>query len=83
MSAETPLIVAEAAARFNVSPHTVRSWIAQGKLGYVKLGRAVRIPPTEIQRVLAGGSVPASVPLTTGAVTPHSRGTSPGTRAGG
>jgi excisionase family DNA binding protein len=57
--ATTPLTVRQAAEELNVSVHTVRAWMAQRRLGYVRLGRAVRIPEAEIRRLLERGTVPA------------------------
>jgi excisionase family DNA binding protein len=51
--------VKQAAEELNVSEHTIRSWITQRKLGHVRLGRAVRVPALELQRLLDRGSVPA------------------------
>ena len=55
-----PRTVVQAAEELNVSRSTVRAWIAQRRLGYVRLGRAVRIPAAEIRRVLETGFVPAA-----------------------
>ena len=54
-----PLTVKEAAAELNVSVYTIRAWVAQRRIGHVRLGRAVRVPAAEIQRLLDRGSVPA------------------------
>jgi len=54
-----PLRVREAAAQLGLSQHTVRAMIARRKLGYFRLGRAIRIPAAEVQRVLAAALVPA------------------------
>jgi len=51
--------VLEAAEQMNVSKHTVRAWLAQRRIGHVRLGRAIRIPAAEIQRLLDRGAVPA------------------------
>jgi excisionase family DNA binding protein len=53
-----PRTVAEAAAQLNLSKATIRAWIAQRRLGHVRLGRAVRIPAEEIDRMLTAGYVP-------------------------
>jgi excisionase family DNA binding protein len=53
-----PLTVSQAAEELNLKPSTIRAWIAQRRLGHVRLGRAVRIPAAEIQRVLDSGFVP-------------------------
>ena len=52
--------VNEAARELNVSRATIRAWIVQRRLGFVRLGRAIRIPAGEIRRVLDAGFVPAS-----------------------
>ncbi len=53
------LSVSQAAQALGLKPGTIRAWIAQRKLGHVKLGRAVRVPRTEIERLLREGAVPA------------------------
>ena len=60
ISTESPRTVAQAAAELNVSPSTVRAWLAQRRLGFVRLGRAVRVPSAEIRRLLETGYVPAA-----------------------
>jgi excisionase family DNA binding protein len=59
MSRERPRTVKEAADELGLSPHTIRLWIAQRKIGHVRLGRAVRVPATEIARLVERGTVPA------------------------
>ena len=49
------LDVVEAAELLRVSPYTIRSWIRKGVLGATKLGRLVRIEPSEVQRLIASG----------------------------
>jgi len=56
---QQPRTVAEAAVALNVSPSTIRSWVFQRRIGCVRLGRAVRIPGAEIDRLLEAGFVPA------------------------
>lgn len=53
------LTAQEAANALGLSIHTIRAWMAARKVGYVRLGRAVRIRQTEINRLIARGSVPA------------------------
>jgi len=53
------LTVSQVAQALGLKPATIRAWIAQRKLGYVKLGRAVRVPRTEVERLLREGAVPA------------------------
>lgn len=38
----------EFAKRIDVSPRTVRRWIAEGKLPYVKVGNAMRVDVTKV-----------------------------------
>ena len=52
--------VPEAATEMNVSQATIRAWIGQRRIGYVKLGRSVRIPGAEIRRKRESGYVPPS-----------------------
>jgi len=54
------LRVPEFAERVGLRPSTVRSWILHRRISYVRVGpRAIRIPETEAQRLLAVGFVPA------------------------
>ena len=46
------------AEELTLKPSTIRVWIKQRRLGHVRLGRAIRIPATEIQRVIDEGYVP-------------------------
>jgi excisionase family DNA binding protein len=52
------LTVKEAAEDLGLSVHTIRSWVAQRTLASVRLGRAVRVPETEIQRLIDEGTTP-------------------------
>lgn len=54
-----PRTVAEAAVELSLSQATIRSWIASRRIGFVRLGRAVRVPSSEIARLLDTGYVPA------------------------
>jgi excisionase family DNA binding protein len=53
-----PRTVEQAASELNLSKATIRAWIAQRRLGHVRLGRAVRIPAGEVRRLLEQGYVP-------------------------
>ena len=53
-----PRTVEQAADELNLSRATIRAWIAQRRLGHVRLGRAIRIPADELRRVLEAGYVP-------------------------
>jgi len=46
------LTVAEVASRLRVSTKTIRRVIARGELHAVRIGRAVRIDPQEIERLI-------------------------------
>jgi excisionase family DNA binding protein len=59
MDTEPPLTVKEAAKTLNLSVACLRSWMAARKVAYLKLGRAIRIPASEIKRLVAASTVPA------------------------
>ncbi len=60
MTQQRLLRVSEAAELLAVRESTVRAWLLKRRLGKVRVGRrAVRIPFTEIDRLIAEGSVPA------------------------
>ena len=50
--------VAQTAEELGLSQSTIRAWIGQRRIGFVRLGRAVRIPAGEIERLLERGYVP-------------------------
>lgn len=56
------LTVAESASELGLKPGTLRAWISQRRIGIVRLGRAVRIPLEEIERLIAEGTLPARAP---------------------
>jgi excisionase family DNA binding protein len=51
--------VQQASRILQLSPHTLRAWIAKRKVGVVRLGRVVRIQLTEIERLIEQGQIPA------------------------
>jgi excisionase family DNA binding protein len=54
------LTVHEAAQELGLRPSTVRAWLLRRKLGFIRLSaRCVRIPRSEIERIINDGSVPA------------------------
>jgi excisionase family DNA binding protein len=55
---EPPYTVDQTATALNLSKACIRAWIAQGRIAYLRLGRAIRIPASEIQRLLDHGTVP-------------------------
>jgi excisionase family DNA binding protein len=56
---DKPRTVDEAADELNVSKFTVRAWFYQRKIAHIRLGRCVRIPASEIRRLLEEGFCPA------------------------
>lgn len=59
MKQEPPYTVPETATVLNLSVPTIRSWIAQGRIGHIRLGRAIRVPVSEPARLLEEGFTPA------------------------
>jgi excisionase family DNA binding protein len=53
------LKVPEAAEMLALSQKTVWQWIGERRIGVVRLGRAVRIPQAEIDRLMEEGTTPA------------------------
>ena len=53
------LKVPEAADMLALSQKTVWQWIGERRIGVVRLGRAVRIPISEIERLVEEGTTPA------------------------
>jgi len=56
---DSNLTVDQTAKVLNLSPFTIRAWIGQRRLGHVRLGRAIRVPMSEINRLLEAGTRPA------------------------
>jgi excisionase family DNA binding protein len=59
MDLTPPRTIQQAADELNVSVHTIRAWVASRRIGYVRLGKSIRIPYGEIHRLLERGMVPA------------------------
>jgi excisionase family DNA binding protein len=60
MHSPNGLITVEACAEaLGLKPATIRAWIARRRISIVRLGRAVRIPQTEVDRLINRGSIPA------------------------
>lgn len=52
--------VPDAADQMSISTKTLRNWIAQSKIAVVRIGgHAVRVPRTEIDRLIDEGYSPA------------------------
>ena len=52
------LTVPEAAERLRKQPSTIRRMILERRIGYVKLGRSVRIPESEVEGMIVEGYRP-------------------------
>jgi excisionase family DNA binding protein len=58
-----PLLkVQEFAQALGITPSCVRRWLLEGKVAKVKLGRLVRIPASECERLIDEGTQPARQP---------------------
>lgn len=44
------------ADRFSISRWTVYTWLQEGRLKKIKLGRLVRIPESEVDRIIQEGT---------------------------
>ena len=55
----TMLTVNEIAKELGLKPPTIRLWVAQRKVAHFKLGRAVRIPRSELERLMKESLIPA------------------------
>jgi excisionase family DNA binding protein len=53
------LTLEQAAERLGMRPVTLRMWASSRKIARVKLGRAVRIPESEIAKIIERGLIPA------------------------
>lgn len=51
----------EVAEKLGIKVSTVRRWIFDRRLSVIKLGRSVRIPATEVDRIIRTGIRPAIV----------------------
>ena len=51
--------VRETAEELEVKEATVRSWILARKINFRKIGRSMRIPKSEVERILHESTVPA------------------------
>ena len=57
MVMRSPQTIEQTAAALNISPHTIRRWIADRRISHIRLGRSIRVPAEEIQRLLDRGTV--------------------------
>jgi excisionase family DNA binding protein len=56
---ETLVSLEEAARRLGMKPVTLRMWASRRKIARCKIGRSVRIPESEIERVIESSMIPA------------------------
>ena len=56
-SASKLLTVPEAAQALKVSQAAIRSWILRRRIHFVRVSRLVRIPSSEIERIIREGTV--------------------------
>ena len=66
--------VDEACAKLNIKEPTLRRWILLRKVTYVKIGRSVRIPESEINRIIVEGTVKMREPHSNGQPTSEGEG---------
>ncbi|WP_158789123.1 helix-turn-helix domain-containing protein [Granulicella sp. L46] len=55
------LSLPQAAEELGMSVNTIRAWIYQRKITFVKVGRSVRVSEETVQMIIKGGTVPALV----------------------
>ena len=53
------LNVTQASSYLNIKPATLRSWILHRTVPYTRLGRAIRLKLSDLNEMIAAGSVPA------------------------
>jgi excisionase family DNA binding protein len=57
------LTAAQVAERLSIKESTIRAWLLGRRLARVRVGRrAVRIPASEVERIIAEGTIPARQP---------------------
>lgn len=56
---KTLLTVPQTAERLNVTLACIRRWALERKIATVKLGRLIRIPSSEVERLMSVGLRPA------------------------
>lgn len=50
------LTIPEFAAELRVKPSCVRRWLSESKITFVHVGRLVRIPASEVERIISAGT---------------------------
>ncbi len=54
---EKLLAIPEAAERIGFKPKTIQRWVFLRKITYVRIGHSIRIPESEILRIIEEGKV--------------------------
>lgn len=52
------LSVSQAAERLGLKQSTIRAWLMARRIEFVRLGRSVKIPEAEVNRLISQGTVP-------------------------
>jgi len=53
------LTLEQAAERLGMKTVTLRMWASARKIARVKIGRSVRVPASEVERIIERGLIPA------------------------
>jgi len=53
------LTVEQAARELGLKESTIRAWLLRRKISFVKLGRCVRVPREEVDRLIKENTIPA------------------------
>jgi excisionase family DNA binding protein len=59
MSDTRLLTLEQAAEQLGLKPVTLRMWASARKIARVKIGRTVRIPESEVKKIIERGLIPA------------------------
>jgi excisionase family DNA binding protein len=59
MEKQTLLTLEEAAGRLGMKVVTLRMWAARRRIARCKIGRSVRIPSDEVDRIIEASLIPA------------------------
>ena len=50
------LTIQEFAAALRVKPSCIRRWLSESKVTFIHIGRLVRIPASEVERIISDGT---------------------------
>ena len=54
------LCLSEFAAELKITPACARKWVLERKITFIKIGKLLRIPASEIERLVSEGTRPAT-----------------------